>query len=118
MSSPSINELKKYEDEFSEGDFWDKLKEHARDIGEDVVYKALVLFYAMKDGDCDLSDRLMILGALGYLILPLDLIPDFIPVAGYGDDAAALLAVYNKISGCVTEEVEIKAREKLNEWFG
>lgn len=32
------------------------------------------------------------LGVLGYLIVPTDVVADFIPVLGYGDDLAALTA--------------------------
>ena len=63
-------------------------------------------------------DRAKILGALGYFILPIDLIPDFIPVAGYTDDLAALVwGVYCVIKS-ITPEVKAQAAEKLHEWFG
>jgi uncharacterized membrane protein YkvA (DUF1232 family) len=35
--------------------------------------------------------RLALMGAVGYLVSPIDLIPGFIPVAGQLDDAAAIL---------------------------
>ena len=40
-----------------------------------------------KDKKLPLSSRLRIWGLIGYLALPIDLIPDFIPVIGYADDA-------------------------------
>ena len=36
------------------------------------------------------ADKGVIIAALGFLISPLDFIPDLIPVAGYTDDALAL----------------------------
>lgn len=37
--------------------------------------------------------RWMLFGLLGYLLLPIDLVPDFIPVLGYADDAVAVILV-------------------------
>ena len=39
-----------------------------------------------------------IVAAILYLISPLDVIPDFIPVAGYADDAAVIAWVLNSIA--------------------
>lgn len=41
----------------------------------------------------------IIIGALGYFILPLDFIPDAIPVLGFSDDLAALVAAYGYVKG-------------------
>ena len=40
--------------------------------------------------DVSAADKGIIIAALGYLISPLDFIPDPIPVAGYTDDALAM----------------------------
>jgi len=37
-------------------------------------------------------------GVLGYLIAPTDLVADFVPVLGYGDDLAALTAAIAAIT--------------------
>ena len=64
------------------------------------------------------KDRAKILGALGYFLLPIDIIPDFIPLAGYTDDLAALTwGVYCVIKS-ITPEVKAQAAAKLHEWFG
>lgn len=59
----------------------------------------------------------MIYGALGYFILPLDMIPDVIPGAGYTDDLGALAAAIGIVSMYVTDEVKASAARKLEEWF-
>jgi hypothetical protein len=41
----------------------------------------------------------------------IDLIPDFIPVAGFADDATAVLIAYKAISAYITEEHKQKAEE-------
>ena len=64
------------------------------------------------------KDRAKIIGALGYFLLPIDIIPDFIPIAGYTDDLAALTwGVYCVIKS-ITPEVKANAAAKLHEWFG
>ena len=60
----------------------------------------------------------MIFSTLGYFILPVDLVPDFIPVVGFTDDLAALIACYVKVSPNVTPEISSKADVKMREWFG
>lgn len=37
--------------------------------------------------------KAVIIGAIGYILLPLDLIPDFTPVVGYADDLASAAGV-------------------------
>ena len=64
-----------------------------------------------------LRDNAMIIGALGYLISPLDVIPDAIPIAGLGDDLAVLLFVLKKVWGDVSEDAKQKAYSKLSQWF-
>lgn len=63
-----------------------------------------------------IKDKAIIVGALGYLISPLDVVPDAIPIIGLGDDLAVLLYVLNKV-GNVSEEIKEKAKAKLVKWF-
>ena len=79
--------------------------------------RALLLYYVLISRDVSVKDKGLIIGALGYLILPLDLIPDFIPVAGFADDAAALAAVLKMVASNVTPEIEARAKAKANELF-
>ena len=62
--------------------------------------------------------RLIILGALGYFILPIDLIPDFIPLIGLGDDTAVLIAALGRLYGVVDENIKAQAHKKMRDWFG
>ena len=102
----------KYEKNYSENKFWDKLGTVAKKAGIKVVYAALLLYYVLKNPMTPRKDRNKILGALGYLILPLDLIPDWIPVAGYTDDLAALTWAIYTVAKCITPEVKEQAAAK------
>lgn len=116
MKTPK--DIEKYQDYYSEPQFWDKAKSVARQAGIKVIYAALVLYYALQNPAISMKDKSMILGALGYFILPVDLIPDFLPALGFTDDLAALVIVYNKVSKAITPEVKSKAKVKLTSWFG
>ena len=111
-------EIIKYSGHYEENAFWAKLQKFARKAGIKVTYAALLLYYVLKSPETSGKDRAKIIGALGYFILPIDLIPDFIPVAGYTDDLAALVwGIYCVIKG-ITPEVKAQAAAKLHEWFG
>ena len=114
---PQEVKLSKYEEEFTEDGLWEKIASVAKKAGIKVVYYALLLFYALKSENVTMSEKTLIIGALGYFILPIDLIPDFIPIAGYGDDAAVLYGLIQKLD-CIDERVKAQAKSKLKEWFG
>ena len=65
-----------------------------------------------------MGNKAIIMGALGYLILPIDLIPDVVSVLGLADDAAAIKLAYDTIKASITPEIERKAAHKLALWFG
>ena len=107
----------KYAKEYNEEKFWGKIKNVAKKAGIKVIYYALLLFYALKSNNVTMAEKALIIAALGYFILPLDLIPDFIPIVGYGDDAAVLYGLIQKLD-CIDERVQAQAKSKLKEWFG
>ena len=116
MKAPK--DIEKYANHYSEDKFSAKIRRSARRIGLKAVYYALTLYYALISKDITSRERKIILGALGYLILPVDLIPDFLPALGYTDDLAALtFAVYKVISN-ITPEVKAKADAKAHSIFG
>ena len=90
----------------------------ARKAGIKVVYAALVLYYLARDGEVPLKEKLKIYGALGYFILPIDMIPDSIIALGFTDDFAALAYALYSASKYITPDIEAKAEAKLREWFG
>lgn len=110
--------IEKYQGRYNEQDFLKKVTKAARKAGIKVVYLALLLYYVLKSPNVKSADKGKIWGALGYFILPVDLIPDFIPIAGYTDDLAALLWAFYAVARNVTPEIEAKAKSKLRDWFG
>ncbi len=110
-------DLPKYGGHYSEPAFWEKLKKIASKAGAKVVYYALVLFYTLIDPATPAKYKAVIAGALGYLILPFDILPDFMPFAGLADDWAALIAAVSYAVTSISPENKAKAREKLHSLF-
>jgi len=113
----TLPDFMKYKDKFSRRGFVDKLSHIAKRAGVKLVYAALVLYYTLESDKVSVKDKAIIIGALGYLISPLDVIPDAIPIAGLSDDLAVLIYVLHKVWNDVSEEVKAKAKKKLNQWF-
>ncbi len=105
-----------YSNKFTNGEFMEKIAKIAKRAGAKLVYIALVLYYTLQSDKVSIKDKAIIVGALGYLVSPLDVIPDAIPIVGLGDDLAVLLYVIGKI-GDVSEEIKEKAKSKLTKWF-
>ena len=106
-----------YEKYYSEEGLMDKLKKFAKKAGIKTVYAALLLYYVLLSKDVPLKEKGLIIGALGYLILPVDLIPDAIPVLGFTDDLAALAYAIHAVRSYVSPEIEVQAKAKLKDWF-
>ncbi len=95
----------------------EKLGNVAKKAGVKVVYAALLLYYALLDGDVPLKDKAIVVGALGYFILPVDFIPDMLGPLGYTDDLSALVFALKTIWDNLTPKVYAQAQGKLTEWF-
>ncbi|MDE7080584.1 MAG: DUF1232 domain-containing protein [Muribaculaceae bacterium] len=109
--------LQKYAAYYDPNALFEKIKKVAKKAGVKIVYAVLILYYATLDKDIPVKDRLLILAALGYFILPVDLIPDALP-GGFADDMAALVFVLKQVWGNLTPSTMQKARDRVREWFG
>jgi uncharacterized membrane protein YkvA (DUF1232 family) len=106
-----------FDQHYSEEGFWSKLRSYAITAGKVVVEKALSLYYCALDPDTPAWAKGIIYGALGYFILPLDAIPDAIPILGYTDDLGVLAAALAAVASHVKDSHIERARETLKRWF-
>ena len=106
-----------YANKFSQSEFAEKISRIAKRAGAKLVYAALILYYTLQSDKVSKSDKAIIIGALGYMISPLDVIPDAIPIAGLTDDLAVLLFVLKKVWTGIDPEIVEQARAKLSKWF-
>ncbi|HEX7037301.1 MAG TPA: YkvA family protein [Pseudomonadales bacterium] len=93
--------------------FWPKFRRVARRIpfAEDL----LAAYYAAIDPKTPFSVRATLFGALAYFVMPADLIPDFVAVLGFTDDAAVLAAALRTLAGHIRPEHKERARHALED---
>lgn len=98
------------------------LKERAKQLKSDVP----AVFIAMKDKETPFIAKLFAVLIVGYVLSPIDLIPDFIPVLGYLDDVmivpALITLTIKYIPAKVWERSKAAAEgqwqnEKLKKWY-
>ena len=109
---------KDYKAAYSDKKLWQKLSTFAKALGVKMTYTALLLYYAYRRKETPRWAKKIVLGALGYLIAPIDAIPDIAPIVGYTDDLGVLSFGLVAISAYVNQEVKGKAKAKLSKWFG
>ncbi len=92
--------------------FWRKLRRVAARIpfAEDV----LAAYYCAFDRETPLHVKATLVGAIAYFVLPLDAIPDVLPVLGFTDDAAVLATAIKLVAGHILPAHKEAARDALN----
>jgi uncharacterized membrane protein YkvA (DUF1232 family) len=88
-----------------------------RRAGRTVALPALECLEILLDADTPYPAKLTVLAALTYLLVPLDLIPDFLPVAGFSDDLVAITALLGICGRHRSEAVRQRARRRLDAWL-
>ena len=107
--------IEQYESRYSESKLLGKLSSATRWAGEKVIYAVLLLYYVLRSDKVPLADKSKVYGALGYFILPADLLLDFLPMVGYTDDLAALMWALRAVKKNITPEIKSQARTRLGE---
>ena len=85
--------------------------------GRSIAKPALEVLEMAIDPLTPTNVRISLIASLAYLIMPLDLLPDFMPVIGFSDDFVALTAVLSIWSKYMTPAIRRRAEEKLNKLF-
>jgi uncharacterized membrane protein YkvA (DUF1232 family) len=57
--------------------------------------------------------RLILISALAYFVLPIDAMPDLVPLMGFTDDAAVIAAALAAVASELKPEHRERARETL-----
>ena len=107
-----------YAGAYSEDSLWQKITAFAAIAGREIIKRVLILYYCWCDPETPPQAKVIILGALGYFIAPLDAIPDLMAGVGFSDDLGALGAALSMIAIHVKPEHKQQAEEKLRTLFG
>jgi hypothetical protein len=96
----------------------EKIKDWGKTLGRTSMRPVLSLYYVLKSPDTPLSDKLLVVSALSYLILPVDLISARrFPVLGWIDEITAVTIAYKKVKKYITPEIESEVDNILEKWF-
>jgi uncharacterized membrane protein YkvA (DUF1232 family) len=93
------------------GGFWNKLGGLAARLpfAEDL----LTAYYCAFDRNTPHHVRAALLGALAYFVLPIDVVPDVLPVLGFTDDAAVLATALKLVLDHIEPAHRDAARQAL-----
>jgi uncharacterized membrane protein YkvA (DUF1232 family) len=75
--------------------------------------EAVAAFYCATDPATPPRVKAILVTALAYFIMPLDMVPDFIADFGFTDDAAVFWAAWRAVSGHITDQHKERARAAL-----
>lgn len=91
--------------------FWKKIGRAAGRIpfAEDAV----AAYFCAFDPDTPFRVRATLVGALAYFIMPADVMPDFLPLLGFADDASVIAAALAGVASHLGEKHRLAARQAL-----
>ncbi|MFO1075492.1 MAG: YkvA family protein [Geminicoccaceae bacterium] len=92
---------------------WRKLVRVLAKIG--FADSLLAAWYCAIDLKTPVQVRAILLGAVGYFVLPVDAIPDVLAGIGFTDDASVLMAAIAMVAHHITPEHRERARQRLDE---
>ena len=114
-----VHEVQKYGTYYSDNRFWKKVERVAKKVGATVLLPVFTLYYMLQDDKVSLQHKAYIVGALGYFIMPIDLIPDgILPVIGFTDDIAVMTLVLKLVKDSITPEIKARANARVSEIIG
>ena len=73
----------------------------------------LAAYYCAFDRETPRHVQISLLGALAYFVLPFDFVPDFLPLLGFGDDAAVLVTALRMVATNIRPDHREAARAAL-----
>jgi len=75
--------------------------------------EAVAAYYCAVDRETPVQVKAVLMGALAYFVLPVDMIPDFIAWMGFADDAAVLALAIRSVEPHIKERHRHQARSTI-----
>lgn len=89
------------------------IQKRVKALGVRLIYSVLLMVYAYQSERTPVWARRIILGALAYLLSPIDSIPDLTPFIGFTDDLGIISFGLVSIACYINNEIREKAKAKL-----
>lgn len=115
-----FSEAEKRVEDYSEDKLFkkfDKLSKILKKSGAKILYPAILLYLVLMESKTPLQVKVMIMGSLGYLISPIDCIPDAIVGLGLTDDFSALYVALSNVKTYITESIKNDAKQIIAKWI-
>lgn len=109
--------LDQYKSAYNEQSLMTKISRFAKKAGLNTTYYVLLLYSMLVSSAISLADKAIVVGALGYFISPLDVIPDVIFGTGFVDDASVLALALGAVVNSITPSIKEAAKKHLHKWF-
>lgn len=93
--------------------FWPKMQKVMAKIP--FAENAIAAWYCAFDPATPVRAKAILLAALAYFIMPIDVVPDFLVGLGFTDDMAVLATAIGLIRSHLKDEHYVAAREKLED---
>jgi len=94
------------------------IKENALKLGRSITKMMLELYYVLKSPNTSAGNKAIIVAALGYQLLPKDLLSrKSFGLLGLLDNGVTLAVAYKKVKSSITPEIEQQVEETINKWF-
>lgn len=93
--------------------FWATVRRAANKIP--LMDEVVAAYFCAMDPQTPPRVRGILLAALAYFILPLDLLPDFLAVVGFSDDLAVLTVAISAVRNNITDAHRKAAKAALDE---
>ncbi|MHB9023212.1 MAG: YkvA family protein [Armatimonadota bacterium] len=84
-------------------------------IGEAMLDKVQIMYAYFRDPAEPVKPKLLIGGALLYLIVPTDLIPDWAPLLGFTDDLTVIMLIWRQLGDVLKHYEDRRAVRQVSE---
>lgn len=98
---------------------WTAIKSNAGKVGIETTRVMLELYYVLKSPETSMMNKTLIVTALGYQLLPEDVLPrDKYGLLGFLDNIVTIGFAYSKVKSSVTPQIVDQVNNVLRQWFG
>lgn len=98
---------------------WNVIQTNAERFGIESTRVMLELFYVLKSPETSMINKTLIVTALGYQLLPEDVLPrEKYGLLGFLDNFVTIGFAYSKVKSSVTPQIANQVNNILYQWFG